>query len=134
MPQPNDTPADRTRTHPDERFAAPAHAFDFESAAAELARETSPGFAGHRQKTLYRHGGTTLSLFVFQPGSDLREHRTSGTVFIQILQGRLTVRAAGQQHDLPAGHVLALAPGVPHDLHAEQLTRMLLTVSLQPGA
>lgn len=129
----NDTPADRTRTHPAERFAAEAQAFDLDAAAAELAREATAGHGGHRQKTLYRHGHSSLALFVFQPASELREHRTSGTVFIQVLRGRLTVHAAGQRHDLPAGRVLVMAPGVPHDLHAEELTHMLLTVSLQPA-
>ena len=70
---------------------------------------------------------------MFQPGGELREHRTSGTVFIQILRGLLTVHAAGQRHDLPAGRVLVMSPGVPHDLHAEELTHMLLTVCLQPS-
>ena len=65
MTQPQNNPADRTRPHPDERFAAPAQAFDLEAAAAELAGETSAPHAGHRQKTLYRHGPTSLSLFVF---------------------------------------------------------------------
>ena len=133
MTQPNDTPADRTRTHPNERFAAPAQAFDLNAAAEELSREATAPHAGHRQKSLYRHGPASLSLFVFQPGAELREHRTNGTVFIQVLQGRLTVGAAGERHDLPAGRVLVLAPGVPHDLRAEELTRMLLTVSLQPA-
>ena len=89
---------------------------------------------GRRQKTLYRHGQSSLALFLFEQGSELREHRTNGTVFIQVLQGRLTVGAAGQRHDLPAGHVLVMSPGVPHDLFAEEATRMLLTVSLQPTA
>jgi quercetin dioxygenase-like cupin family protein len=132
MSQPNDTPADRTRTHPDERFAAPALAFDLNAAAEELAREATVNKQGHRQKTLYRHGQSSLALFLFEPGSELREHRTNGTVFIQILQGRLTVHAAGQRHALTAGHVLVMSPEVPHDLHAEERTHMLLTVSLQP--
>jgi quercetin dioxygenase-like cupin family protein len=134
MTQPNDVPADRTRTHPTERFAPPAQAFDLDAAAAELARETTVPYAGHRQKALYRHGPSSLSLFVFQPGGELREHRTNGTVFIQVLRGRLTVGADGQRHDLPGGRVLVIAPGVPHDLRAEELTHMLLTVCLQPHA
>jgi quercetin dioxygenase-like cupin family protein len=133
MTQPNDPPADRTRTHPTERFAAPAQAFDLDAAAAELAGETTAAHGGHRQKTLYRHGPSTLALFLFEPGGALREHRTNGIVFIQILRGRLTVHAAGQRHDLPAGRVLVMSPGVPHDLHAEEHTHMLLTVSLLPS-
>src|SRR5687767_3033207 len=134
MTQPNDDPVDRTRTHPTERFAPPAQSFDLDAAAAELSAEASPTVRGRRQKTLYRHGQSSLALFLFEPGSELREHRTNGTVFIQVLQGRLTVGAAGERHDLPAGRVLVLAPGIPHDLRAEELTRMLLTVSLQPPA
>ncbi len=133
MNHPNDNPADRTRTHPAERFAAPAQAFDLDAAAAELAGEATVTTRGHRQKTLYRHRQSSLALFLFEPGSELREHQTNGTVFIQVLQGRLTVHAAGQRHDLTAGRVLVMSPGVPHDLHAEELTRMLLTVSLQPA-
>jgi quercetin dioxygenase-like cupin family protein len=107
--------------------------FDLDAAAAELSRETTAPHGGHRQKSLYRHGGASLSLFVFQPGAVLREHRTNGTVFIQVVKGRLTVNAAGERHDLAAGRVLVMSPGVPHDLHAEELTHMLLTVSLQPS-
>jgi len=132
MTQPNDDAADRTRTHPTERFAPPSQAFDLDAAAAELAAEATPPVRGRRQKTLYRHEQSSLALFLFDAGSELREHRTNGTVFIQVLQGRLTVGAAGERHDLPAGHVLVMSPGVPHDLFAEEETRMLLTVSLQP--
>lgn len=133
MTQPNDDPADRNRTHPTERFAPPAQAFDLDAAATELSGESAEAVRGRRQKTLYRHGQSSLALFLFEPGSELREHRTNGTVFIQVLKGRLTVGADGQRHDLPAGQVLVLSPGVPHDLYAEEETRMLLTVSLQPG-
>jgi quercetin dioxygenase-like cupin family protein len=133
MTQPADNAADRTRPHPTERFAPPAQAFDLEAAAAELAAEATAPHGGHRQKTLYRHGSSTLALFVFQPGGEMREHRTNGTVFIQVLRGRLMVGAAGERHDLSAGRVLVLSPGVPHDLRADEPTHMLLTVSLQPG-
>jgi quercetin dioxygenase-like cupin family protein len=130
----SDASNNRPRPHPDDRFAAPAQAFDLDAIAAELSRETTAPHAGHRQKTLYRHGPSSLSLFVFEPGAALREHRTNGTVFIQVVRGRLTVQASGQRHDMPAGRVLVMSPGVPHDLHAEELTHMLLTVSLEPVA
>jgi quercetin dioxygenase-like cupin family protein len=125
---------DRTRPHPDERFAPSARTFDLAAAADDLLREASVTTHGHRQATLYRHGNSVLALFVFDAGSELREHRTNGTVFIQILQGRMAVRAAGERHELSAGQVLAMAPGVPHDLQAVEASRMLLTVCLQPPA
>ena len=81
---------------------------------------------------LFRRGDATLSLFLFDAGSALREHRTNGTVLIQVLRGHMTVTAGGERHDLPGGSVLSMAAGVPHDVHADVASRMLLTVCLQP--
>ena len=134
MSRQNRDPADRTRTHPEERFAPPAQVFDFSAAAAELAAEPSASTQRHRQKTLYRHGQASLSLFLFEAGSELREHRANGTVFIQVLDGRIILQAQGAKHELTAGQMLAMSPGVPHDLRAVEVTRMLLTVCLEPPA
>jgi quercetin dioxygenase-like cupin family protein len=133
--QQNDNPRERTRPHPADRFASAAQSFDLEAAANELAREPTTTTQGHRQKTLYRYGATTLALFLFEANSELREHRAAGTVFIQVLQGRLTVSAEGEPHVLSAGQVLVMSPGVPHDVRtADQPARMLLTVCLEPPA
>ena len=135
MTQQNDNPRERTRPHPAERFASAAQGFDLEAAANELAREPTNTTQGHRQKTLHRYGATTLALFLFDAHSEMREHRASGTVFIQVLQGRLTVSARGEPHVLSAGQVLVMSPGVPHDVRtAEEPARMLLTVCLEPSA
>ncbi len=123
--------SDRSRTHPEERFAPAAQVFDLEQAARELASEANTNVHGHRQKTLYRHGTTTLALFRFEAGARMREHRAAGTVFIQVLKGRLTVQADDQRHDLTAGNVLVLSPNLPHDVYAEEASQMLLTVSLE---
>ena len=47
-----------------------------------------------------------------------------------VLEGRLKMSAEGQSHDMTAGQILVLAPGVEHDVFAEEPTRMLLTVCL----
>jgi quercetin dioxygenase-like cupin family protein len=127
------TPEDRTRPHPEQRFAPPAQAFDLEATAQAISREPSNLPQKQRQKTIYRYGNSTLALFLFEAGARMEEHRAQGTVFIHVLAGRLTVQALDQRHDLPAGQVLVMAPDVPHDLYAEQDSRMLLTVCLQAG-
>lgn len=129
-PQSGGGEGERLRTPPRERFAPPMEFFDLEAAAAELASEPSPAMQGHRQKMLYRHGGTSVSLFLFDAGAGLREHRTNGTVLIQALSGRLRVEAEGRPHEVSAGRLLVMSPGVPHDVHALEASRMLLTVSL----
>jgi quercetin dioxygenase-like cupin family protein len=131
----NDNLRERTRQHPAMRFAPAAQDFDLEAAADALARESTTTTQGHRQKTLYRYGGATLALFLFDPNSEMREHRANGTVFIQVLRGRLTVTAQGAPHPLSAGQVLVMSPGVPHDVRtADEPARMLLTVCLEPPA
>ncbi|HXE54799.1 MAG TPA: cupin domain-containing protein [Tepidisphaeraceae bacterium] len=118
----------RLRQHPDERFRASQHLIDLDAAAGRLAGETASP-RGHRQETLYRHGNLTVALFLFEAGAGLAEHKADGVVTIQVLQGHIKINAEGQAHDLPAGRMLVLAPGVKHDVLAEQPSRMLLTIS-----
>jgi len=120
----------RLREAPASRFEAQQHAFDLEAAADALAREVGAGQAGRRQETLYKHGTTTIALFLFGHLTHLSPHRTNGTVVIQVLRGRLRVTAEKQEHDLGAGHLLVLAAGVEHNVVAVEESVMLLTVHL----
>jgi quercetin dioxygenase-like cupin family protein len=123
--------ADRMRKHPTERFDPAQQLIDLRAAAADLAAEATTAVPRHRQKTLIRYGHTTVALFHFTAGSSMPEHLAKGTITIHVLEGRMTVRAGDQTYDLPAGQILVLAPGVKHDLHAPEESRMLLTVHLE---
>jgi quercetin dioxygenase-like cupin family protein len=127
------TTPDRLRTHPGQRFLAGHRKIDLEQATAGLRAEGRVGGGGHRQTTLYKHGGATVALFLFDAGGRLAEHHTAGTVTIHALDGRLRVAAGGETHELTAGQLVALAPGVPHDVAAAEPSRMLLTVHLEPA-
>ena len=122
---------DRRRQHPSERFEPDQHPIDLGEAAAQLLAEAPSGARTQRQKTLYRHGPVTVALFLFDRGDAMPQHEAEGVVTVHVLQGRLKVSAEGQSHDLTAGQILVLAPGVRHDVRAEEPTRMLLTVCLQ---
>ncbi|MBS0198002.1 MAG: AraC family ligand binding domain-containing protein [Planctomycetes bacterium] len=125
---------ERLREHPSSRFAAPQHRFDLEVVAGVLGQETQAGEAGHRQQTLYKHGGTTVALFLFGHLSHLAPHRTKGTVVIHVLRGHLRVTAERETHDLRSGQMLVLACGVEHGIVAPEESTMLLTVHLEPLA
>ena len=122
----------RNRPHPSIRFAPPQHEFDLRAVASELA--ASPARHGKRQKALYHHGRLTIALFSFEPGTGLPDHVTAGVVTINVLEGRLRVKSGGAEHDLPAGKLLVLAPGVRHDVLAEEASTMLLQVYLEDAA
>jgi quercetin dioxygenase-like cupin family protein len=121
----------RMRQHPTDRFADPQHQFDLEAVAAHLRQEVRAGTAGHRQESLYKHGLTTVALFIFGPQRRLPPHRTNGTVTIHVLKGRLAVTAEGRPHDLGPGGLLVMAAGVEHDVVAMEESEMLLTVHLE---
>ena len=121
---------DRRRQHPSERFHPAQHAIDLGEAAAQLLAEAPSGARTQRQKTLYRHGRVTVALFLFDAGDHMPQHVAEGVVTVHVLEGRLKMSAEGQSHDLIAGQVLVLAPGVRHDVRADEPTRMLLTVCL----
>jgi quercetin dioxygenase-like cupin family protein len=123
---------ERLRAHPESRFAAPHHLLDLAAKAERLKRESPAGEEGHRQETLYKHGGTTVALFVFERLTHLPPHCARGVVLIQVLRGHLGVAAGTDAHDLHTGHFLALAPGVEHNVVAYEESEMLLTVHLDP--
>ena len=122
----------RLRPHPEDRFAGPHHRFDLDAVAARLASEDAAGVAGHRQQMLYKHGPTSLALFLFGAGTRLPPHRTGGTVIIQVIKGRLTVNAGEQRHDLSAGSLVVLEANLQHEVIAHEESQMLLTVHLDP--
>jgi quercetin dioxygenase-like cupin family protein len=125
-----DEPSDRLRQHPAERFEPTQHLLDLNMATAKLLAEQKPGGRPQRQQTLYRRGPVTVALFIFDQGAGLPQHVAQGVVTVHVLEGRLKMSAEGQTHNMAAGQILVMAPGVRHDVLAEEATRMLLTVCL----
>lgn len=120
---------DRLRQHPADRLASPVQVVDLAAEADRLRDEAHAPVGGHRQIAVVRDEGLTVILFLFDAGSQLKEHRTEGSVTINVLHGRLAVQAEGERHDLVPGRLLALAPGTMHSVQAAEPATMLLTVS-----
>lgn len=134
-PPPREIPeSQRLRQHPAQRFAAPQHHYDLDEVAAKLKQELEAGQAGHRQQTLYKHGPTTVALYLFGHLTRLPPHRAQGVVIMHLLEGHVQIKAESEVHDLHAGQLLVLAPGVEHDVVAMLESRMLLTVHLDVDA
>lgn len=125
---------ERERQAPAERFAADALVFDLRAEIAALRAEQGPARHGHRQKTLYKHAGRTVALFVMEAGAHLPEHAADGLVTVQAVEGQIDVGAAGDTRALRAGMMLVLAPGVRHDVRATAGAAFLLHVALGGGA
>jgi quercetin dioxygenase-like cupin family protein len=120
--------ADGGRVPPRERFAGTEHVFDLGRIAAGLRDESYPVHDGHRQMTVFHKGSLALIVFDFEAGGRLIDHRADAYVTIMALSGRLEVSTPGQMHEIPAGSVMVLDPGVRHDVHAPEASQMLLVV------
>ena len=120
----------RLRRPPADRFAGSEHVFNLPTVAGMLWREDHPAADGHRQMTLFHAGDLALVLFDFEAGGVLADHEADGYVTIHTVAGDLEVSTPDATHQLPAGSLLVLAPGVRHDVMARVASQMLLTVHL----
>ena len=124
---------ERLRPHPTGRFAGDSHVFDLGRALSELRSEAHPARNGHRQVTIFHRVPITTVLFAFEPSGELADHAAKGLVTIHALEGHLTVQAAEETHELEAGMMVVLSPGVRHSVRAGEASAMLLTVHLETG-
>jgi quercetin dioxygenase-like cupin family protein len=77
-------------------------------------------------------GAARVVLFAFQAGQQLKEHRTSSQLLVQVLRGRITFATADNSVSLQAGMVLQLEENVPHSVTAQTDAVMLLTMLPSP--
>lgn len=124
----------RLRRPPAERFAGAEHVYNVADIAAQLRVEPHPAKDGHRQVTIVHHGSVALVLFDFEQGGRLVDHVADGLVTIHTLAGHIQVKTREGRHELDAGTLLVLSPGVAHDLYAAMQSQVLLTVHLEPKA
>lgn len=121
------------RTPPRERFAGAEHLFDLSAEADRLRAESQGARDGHRQITLFRAEGVSIMLFDFDAGGFLKDHAADGYVTVHVLSGDIRMTTATEDYPMTAGSLLVLKPGVTHDLRAETVSRVLLTVRLDPA-
>lgn len=84
-------------------------------------------------RTVLKAEGARLVLFSFDAGQELTEHTAAMPVLLQVLDGRLTVSAAGRSVELVPGGVVHLTARLPHAVLAREPSRLLLTM-LDPRA
>jgi quercetin dioxygenase-like cupin family protein len=109
-------------------LAAPHLEFDLAQELEQLRREPALS-GGQSAKTLVKYDDLRVVLIVLQAGARLAGHRTDGRISIHTLHGHIRVTAPEEAFDLPAGHLLALDQGIPHDVEATVDSTFLLTIA-----
>lgn len=78
-------------------------------------------------------GDARVVLFTFKSGQQLKEHRTTSQILVQVLRGRATFSTATNSVKLQAGMVLQLEENVPHSVLAQTDVVMLVTMTPSPS-
>lgn len=118
----------RLREHPRERFAPAERLLDLDEAFEELIEEPHEPVDGHRQITVAHRKGLTVVLFHFEEGGHIPDHEVDAEITIHVLEGELEISTAENDHEVSAGDLLILEPGVSHDVEAREEAKMMLTI------
>jgi quercetin dioxygenase-like cupin family protein len=67
---------------------------------------------------------------VMQKGKAIPEHKTSGEIIVQCLEGKIALKAMNTTKTLTAGQMVYLAGGKPHSVECIEDASFLLTIVL----
>ena len=79
-------------------------------------------------KVIHHDDGLNVTVFGFDAGQELTEHRAARAAVVQVITGRLQFTVDGQVLDAGPGAWLHMAPETLHALVATEPTIMLLTL------
>ncbi len=77
-------------------------------------------------RTVLRAEGARVVLFSFDAAQELSEHTAAVPVLLQVLDGRLRVRAQGEVVELAPGGIIHLGSRVAHEVTALIPSRLAL--------
>jgi quercetin dioxygenase-like cupin family protein len=115
-------------------LTGPARDFNLADEIASLRSEPSWQQSDRNSRTLVHESQLRIIVTVMKAGARLHEHRTDGAVSIQTIQGHLRLGIGQDAVDLPQGRLVAIEPGVTHELDAIDESAFVLTVAWPTGA
>ena len=98
------------------------------SQALPLADLITPTAGGVASRTLAKAAGGNVTLFAFDAGEGLSEHRAPFDALVLVIDGALTVTIGGQAVHAETGTLVRLPADIPHAVDAPVPARMLLVM------
>jgi quercetin dioxygenase-like cupin family protein len=83
-------------------------------------------------RVLLKNAGGTITLFAFDEGQGLSEHKTPFDAFVTVVEGTTRIRIADREHSLDRGDSLLLPANIPHAVDAVTKFKMLLVMIKVP--
>lgn len=78
-------------------------------------------------------GAARSVLFALRAGQQLKEHRTSSQILVQVLRGRITFTAQTRDIEARAGTLLHVEASVPHSITAHTNAVVLVVMTPSPS-
>jgi quercetin dioxygenase-like cupin family protein len=85
-------------------------------------------------RVLLKNAGGTITLFAFDQGEGLSEHKTPYDAFLTLVEGEAAIRIADTTYELKAGDSIVLPADIPHAVDAVTRFKMLLVMIKAPKA
>ena len=79
-------------------------------------------------KTLIKKDIGTITLFAFDAGQGLSEHKAPFDAVVTILDGQAKITIGGNTAVVKTGEMLIMPANITHALHAEERFKMLLVM------
>ena len=79
-------------------------------------------------RVLLKNAGGTITLFAFDEGEGLSEHKTPYDAFVTVIEGQTRIRIDDNDHSLEQGDSLVLPANIPHTVDAVTKFKMLLVM------
>jgi quercetin dioxygenase-like cupin family protein len=109
-------------------LAAPVLRFDLQEELDQLRHQEGYPTGAPTGRTLVKEPDLRVVLMALKTGGRLEKHDASGPISIQAIEGHLRLLLPDQTVELDAGQLLALEPGIPHDVEATEDSAFLLTI------
>lgn len=122
---PTESPVSGQHPH---TLAAPMLRFDLRVEGEALRRQDSYRKGSPTGRTLVKEPDLRIVLMALKAGAKLEEHRASGPISVQALEGRIRLKLGDGSADLSQGELLMLEAGILHDVDAVDDALFLLTI------
>ena len=103
--------------------AASGELIDIQPLAGNLSQTSS--------NTLVRADHLEVFRFVLTAGKSTPEHKASGAITIQCLEGLIELKAHGKIQRMRAGNMVYLSDSEPHSVEAIENSSLLVTILLR---
>lgn len=115
-------------THSSDTLAAPSLHFHLDVERQKLLAHPAYSKSGQASAILVKEPDLRIVLIRLRSSGRMEQHKASGPISVQPLEGRLRLVLPDESVQLAVGELLVLEPDIPHDVEAMEDSTFLLTI------